>query len=523
MSSFKSGMLVFIWLIMSFPTYIDALQRETFCLHEGYCVTFNEGEIRAEVGLCAVIPCAFTALFVPKYIIWYKCEPLGAKCDNSDPVFHSGKSESNGRMSLLNLNMTQKNCSMMINDLKKSDSGWYQLRVEGKETGEAYTYLAKANLSLTGLNQKPSVMIPPLTEGQQATLTCTAPGLCSGSPPNITWMWRGKGGKDSFIKGNITASKTENQTAFTQRHISTLTFNSSADHHNTNMTCKVSFTYGITTEETVTLNVTYVRKPQISGRATVREGDDLNLTCSVDSFPPSVIGWSKSTKQAEHRSHNLTKVHGRHEICNQDTSRIFLFSISNVTEEDAGFYICTAQHLNYSLREEINVTVKYVRKPQISGRTTVMEGDDLNLTCSVDSVPPSVIKWTKSGAKAHCQDNIFSKVHNNTVVYLQEKSGHVFFSVMNVTVEEAGRYICTATYQNDSMTEEIHVKVNFNHVKQCACGGGALPWVVAGVTLSLHLFSMIYLYHVWNTRKKAEPTEDDQTYMCMQKTNVSAE
>ncbi|XP_027867754.1 hemicentin-1-like [Xiphophorus couchianus] len=365
-------------------------------------------------------------------------------------------------------------------------------------------------------------MIPPLTEGQQASLTCTAPGLCSGSPPKITWMWRGEGEKDSYIIGNITALKTENLTAFTKRHVSTLTFNASADHHNTSITCKVSFTGDINTEKTVTLNVNYVRKPQISGRATVKEGDVLNLTCSVDSFPPSVTSWSKSTKQAEHQSHNLIKVHGRHEICYQDSSRILLFSITNVTAEDAGLYICTAQHLNYTLREEINVTVKYVRKPQIFGRTTVMEGDDLNLTCSVDSVPPSVIKWTKSGAKAHCQENIFSKVDNSTVIYLLEKSGHVSFSIMNVTVEEAGRYICTATYQNDSMTEEIHVKVNFNHVKHCACGSGALLWVVAGVSLSVHLFSMIYLYHFRNTRKKAEPTEDDQTYMCMQKTNASA-
>uniref|UniRef100_A0A096LPR0 Ig-like domain-containing protein n=2 Tax=Poecilia formosa TaxID=48698 RepID=A0A096LPR0_POEFO len=262
MSSFKSGTLVFIWLTTSFPTFIDALQREKFCQHEGFCVTFNEGEIKAEVGLCAVIPCAFTSLFAPEYIIWYKCEPLEAKCDNSDPIFHSGKNKENiqpeyeGRMSLLNLNMTQKNCSIMINDLKKSDSGWYQLRVEGKETKDAYTYLAKANLSLTGLSQKPSVMIPPLTEGQQVTLTCTAPGLCSGSPPNITWMWRRKGEKDSHIIGNTTALKTENLTAVTQRHVSTLTFNYSADHHNTSITCKVSFTGGITTEETVTLNVT---------------------------------------------------------------------------------------------------------------------------------------------------------------------------------------------------------------------------------------------------------------------------
>ena len=106
------------------------------------------------------------------------------------------------------------------------------------------------------LTQKPTVMIPPLTEGQQTTLTCTAPGLCSGSEPTITWRWSGSREKSSHITGNITEFKTENVTTVTQRHSSTLTFNSSAEHHGTSVTCKVSFINNISTEKTVTLNVT---------------------------------------------------------------------------------------------------------------------------------------------------------------------------------------------------------------------------------------------------------------------------
>ena len=57
------------------------------------------------------------------------------------------------------------------------------------------------------------------------------------------------------IRGNITDSGTENLTAVTQRHSSTLIFNVSAEHHNTKVTCKVSFTGGTATEETRTLEV----------------------------------------------------------------------------------------------------------------------------------------------------------------------------------------------------------------------------------------------------------------------------
>lgn len=89
-----------------------------------------------------------------------------------------------------------------------------------------------------------------------------------------------------------------------------------------------------------------------------------------------------------------------------------------------------------------------------------MEGDDLNLTCSVDSFPPSVIRWTKSGTETDLQDHILRKADNKTLIYLQEESGNVYFSIINVTTEEAGHYICTATNQNNNLTKEafVHVK-----------------------------------------------------------------
>lgn len=107
-----------------------------------------------------------------------------------------------------------------------------------------------------GLTQKPAVMVPSMADGQQTTLTCTAPGLCPGSDPKITWTWRGAGEKASDITGNNIASKSETLNAVIQRHSSTLTFNSLAELHGTSVTCTVSFTNNIITEETVTLNVT---------------------------------------------------------------------------------------------------------------------------------------------------------------------------------------------------------------------------------------------------------------------------
>ncbi|XP_059195208.1 sialic acid-binding Ig-like lectin 14 [Centropristis striata] len=234
----------------------------------GYCITLSEGAITAEAGLCVVIPCLFTTgySFTTKNMVWYKCEPSKQRCADSDIILPQNKNNRvqsgfKGQVSLLEPDVNQRTCSIIINDLTESDSGSYQFRVSGLIFGmpNGFTFSPKAIVSVKGLTQKPTVMVPPLTEGQQTTLTCTAPGLCSGSVPTITWTWRGAGEDDSHISGNITAFKTENLTAVTQRHSSTLTFNPSAEHHGSIITCKVGFTNGITTEETVTLNVTSVQ------------------------------------------------------------------------------------------------------------------------------------------------------------------------------------------------------------------------------------------------------------------------
>uniref|UniRef100_A0A3Q1GKL1 Ig-like domain-containing protein n=1 Tax=Acanthochromis polyacanthus TaxID=80966 RepID=A0A3Q1GKL1_9TELE len=190
-------------------------------------------------------------------------------------------------------------------------------------------------------SHKPSVMIPPLTEGQQATLTCTAASLCSGSDPNITWIWRGIEPNSSYSTENITASQGPN---------STLTFTPSAKHHSTKITCVVRCTGNETTEEeeTATLNVTYVKTPEITGQTTVKEGDALNLTCSVDSFPPSVITWTKDGV-------NKSLISETGPGLNNDTGTSTLV-IQNVTAEDSGKYFCTAKHPN-TQTQDIIVTV----------------------------------------------------------------------------------------------------------------------------------------------------------------------
>ncbi|XP_044215581.1 sialic acid-binding Ig-like lectin 5 [Thunnus albacares] len=407
-------MFVLIWATLLFSvrgSNAGASVRERQYCPYGFCITLTEREITAEAGLCVVIPCSFTTpdSVIIQHTVWYKCEPNKQRCDDSDIIFDTNKNNRNvqpgfkGRVSLLESDQSQKNCSIVINDLTASDSGSYQLRVKDVQywNPNGFTFSFRTTVSVKDLSQKPTVMIPPLTEGQQTTLTCTAPGLCSGSVPTITWMWRGTGKNDSHITGDI---MTENLAAVTQRHSSTLTFNSSAEHHGSNVTCKVSFTGDTTTEETVTLNVTYMKKPGITGDAIVKEGDTLNLTCSVESFPPSLITWTKLGL-------NTNLQNGIDADLQNDTGLSTLI-IPNVTAEHSGRYICTAKHVDSTPTVYVDVTVTWFAKI-LNGSGCVAQSAVLTCGCISQGVPLPTIKWPLM--KNHNEYSVITTVSNHTV------------------------------------------------------------------------------------------------------------
>ncbi|KAG7476216.1 sialic acid-binding Ig-like lectin 10 [Solea senegalensis] len=447
-SSTDMRMFVLTWATLLFSgTSIHAGASEwgqETCSDE-FCVTLAEKEITAVAGLCVVIPCYFTTpdTFLPNNLVWYKCEATKRRCGDADTIFRTNmfnrkiQSGFRGRVSLLEPDV-KNNCTIIISNLKESDSGSYQLRINGFLSG--YTFLPRATVSVKGLSQRPTVRISDLKVGQLTYVSCTAPSLCLESDPEITWIWSGAGKNETHITGNSTAFKFENQ-----RHSSTLTFHPSAEHHGTNITCKINFRGDVTTEETVTLMVTYVKEVQITKTASVKEGQTLNLTCSVESFPPSLILWTKfsgydiqnGTENNEQKDAELLKV---------EESGTATLSIANVTAEDSGLYICKVKHLNDTLKKHVNVTVIYVREPWITGDTTVKEGDVLNLTCSTDSFPPSLISWTKLGFPG-------TNLHTDT--------GSATLIIPNVTAEHSGRYVCSTKHLDTAMTINADVTVTW--------------------------------------------------------------
>ncbi|XP_064856172.1 sialic acid-binding Ig-like lectin 5 isoform X3 [Oncorhynchus nerka] len=413
-------MWVLIWaaLLLSLTERTTCLKKATAA---AYNITFSPAEITPQTGLCAVIPCSFTHPddFLASIAMWLKCPD--AQCSikvETDSIFHSRNSSIaqegyRRRVALLETDLTKKNCSMIINDITKTDDGDYKLRLSGTLNSgniSKFTYQTKLKMAVKALTQKPSVLTPPLTEGEPATLTCTAPGICSGTPPNITWTWRGTGDNITELRDNTTTQRREDLTRVTTTHFSTLTFTPSAEHHTTKVTCQVTFKGNITTEETVTLNVTHVKVPKISGSNTVREGDTLNLSCFVDSYPPPPsITWSKNGTIA----------------LEQNISGLASLTISNMTREHAGEYVCKAQHLNRTLTASIVVTVMY-HPVILNASGCVIQAKVMTCVCVSQGVPLPLIGWlnteeyslTKSVLRSSVNTTIRMHVgnHNNTTV-----------------------------------------------------------------------------------------------------------
>ncbi|KAG8009882.1 Sialic acid-binding Ig-like lectin 5 [Nibea albiflora] len=406
--------------------YSSTLTFDPSAEHHGTTVTCKvsfRNNITAEETVTLNVNCYG---FTPKHIVWSKCYAWKQRCSDSDMIFHTSKNNPKvqsgfrGRVSLLEPDVNQKNCSIIINDLTESDSGSYQLRVSGFQDGFSFT--PRATISVKDLMQKPTLMTDTqsLTEGKQTTLTCTAPGLCSGSIPQITWTWRGEGENDSYITGNVTTVRNESVTSVAQRYSSTLTFDPSAEHHGSNVTCKVSFANNITAEETVTLTVNYVKEVKITGNTSMKEGETLNLTCSVESFPPSLVAWTKfSDKHMQNGTKNklqndtFTDLQNDTEIYPpEEKTGMVTYSITNVTAEDSGRYICTAKYLNNTLMEKVDVTV--ILFPKIlKDSGCKVQSEVRTCVCMSQGFPLPTIKWPL--LEKHTEYSIITSVSNHTV------------------------------------------------------------------------------------------------------------
>ncbi|XP_039475217.1 uncharacterized protein LOC116325117 [Oreochromis aureus] len=186
----------------------------------------------------------------------------------------------------------------------------------------------------------------------------------------------------------------------------------------------------------------------------------------------------------------------------------------NVTAENSGQYICMAKHLDKTLTSYVNVTVTWHTKIQ-NGSGCVLQSEVLTCVCISEGFPLPTIKWPL--LENHTQYILITTVSNHTVN-----------STVSLTVKNHGNSTVECVSNNGHVEEREILLVQENlsekhaaRVKHCGSYSTVLPWIVAGVSLTLNTFCITYIWFLWNSRKKSNLHQEDRTYMSLQKVDVS--
>ncbi|XP_013387864.1 hemicentin-1-like [Lingula anatina] len=279
--------------------------------------------------------------------------------------------------------------------------------------------------SNVGITSNP---VTPLLAGSSPTLTCEASD--KGNPaPNYRW-WNSS-------NNNITDTESAGKSVIT---VGPLTDRDNGQIYH----CEASNYYTINKPSTsptaeYTLNVEF--NPIISTRAspssTVKEGDDVTLTCDVTKANPTVTSyvWSR-TQDRNNGVHTQAS-----------------YTINQIQVEQNGTYTCyaTAQssrHGNLVGESSITITVKYLRV-SVESIPATLENSSVNIHCKPEGIPGSFVysNWQ------------FLPLTGGQPVDLQRNQNPLVLN--NVQYTDAGTYICTASNSQFTKTSNGTLAVKY--------------------------------------------------------------
>lgn len=139
LSFFSSGLCSFVFACSGSGT--------PECPKNKSIITQSDENVSAQAGLCVVLACSFTTDGDVENITWYKHDGNITKTIFGSSNNTKTHSEFEGRVSLLEADL-KKNCSIIINDLIKSDSGSYHAVAKTKTH---CTLIANITVTVTGI------------------------------------------------------------------------------------------------------------------------------------------------------------------------------------------------------------------------------------------------------------------------------------------------------------------------------------------------------------------------------------
>ncbi|KAM9114220.1 sialic acid-binding Ig-like lectin 16 [Pangshura tecta] len=453
----------------------------------GFTLTVPQS-VSVQEGLCVLVPCTFTypASFDTKnsparlYRYWYKDPAIvgwNLPVASSEPR-RGVSQETQGRFQLVE-NPAHGDCSLQISGARRTDTGRYFLRVEGDFSYSYRSTTDRTDLTLTvsvpGLTEEPEIQISParglpgtLLAGEPVTVTCTAPGRCSGPPPRVTWT-----GPFSDTARDVSAQLANGSWA----HSSALSFTPGLGDHGKELVCSVTYRppRGPSTCRTVRLHVGYPPgPPSITGTLTrngrpgpaplgadgdivsleTLEGDSLSLSCEAGSRAEATLSWAKGN-----------------ESVSPGQGGAGCLELPNLSRGDAGEYRCWAKNpfgsASRALRVHVQPPVRTLqitvsranrRDPQLfqdpgtlvanGSQLSAREGDSLRFLCSVASSPPAALGWVRGGRDVEGAHPV--------------GENQLQLELPNVTAEAGGLYGCWAHGEESSAQGMFQLLVEYS-------------------------------------------------------------
>uniref|UniRef100_UPI003AABAA4E myeloid cell surface antigen CD33-like n=1 Tax=Centroberyx gerrardi TaxID=166262 RepID=UPI003AABAA4E len=218
--------------------------------------------ITVESGECIVIPYEFTyptrKISIPYTKIWFKGDPHNYV---NTKVVQDLESERKGTFKLHGLPQGEYE---------------YGFKLEWR-CNQTYIFPERVRISVSALTQRPVVVVPPLMEGENATLSCSASILCTGTA-RIHWKWTNADGRSELLPGD-----------FQWLTGNILHFIPQAHDHSAIVTCVAVYNYSVV-ETTFTLTVKSQPK-FLHGSQCIVEGELLTCVCISQGFPLPPIIW----------------------------------------------------------------------------------------------------------------------------------------------------------------------------------------------------------------------------------------
>ncbi|XP_062389862.1 sialoadhesin-like [Sardina pilchardus] len=327
------------------------------------------------------------------------------------------------------LSYTANNNTLSITSFSKEDAGYYSCAVRGHEDHPSPSVCVLSCWSVTYTSQSICAL-----KGSSVELHSYYTYPQDHTVTKAFWFTTlvdGTGkedlSRDEHYQGRL--DYTENS-----KNSHTLTI------RNLNLDDAKSYTFRFITDQTggkysgATVELTVTELQALVSPATVKEGDNVTLTCSTTcslSTNPSYIWYRNSQPLSNSHTANNT------------------LAIDSISPEDAGKYSCAVMGHEIHKSPEVILDVRYAPKQtsaSVSPSGDIVEGSSVTLTCSSDANPPvHTYTWYKM-LEDHSSQVGSNQNHN----------------LVNISSEQSGLYYCVAENEiGKHNSSAVHINVTY--------------------------------------------------------------